>query len=601
MKGITQKVLIPLLAAHAIAILGLLLYFLVAGDRAILPEFAWSWIYQAIIVSWIDFFIPITVTGFLLGFSVFISTTELRSLMKGDRSFVRIAGKSVVLVLVVALVFVALTAFLYGNARQQRDTLHDRSIRAHAYLLDAQILAKRGQKGEAAELVGKALLIAPKYLAAMEFQSRLLSGSDAARPEVVIPLGDDSGEPKAADLPKNRLSLVYEDNLNSAREYLDRGDVYSALYFVRKAEELTSRPDRALIDIRTEAEKKIRNSGISEEDQHAKEVFAAKQRAIVDYYQNNRPVEAYYQLLEVEAMEAGKAEGTAAKAAAEAGSTGAKKEYRDPDVRRWMPEVLAQLERNTFFREEAEPLVAEATGAGVMFVNREEAGVREYVYAQAVLQGRFNQYLLSPEVIVVSTDGKVQSHRVSAFGKIVGTNLIMKSIGQASPDKVDEVRILAGRVDQDIRNVVRLHQSPEVIRNLSQSRFGYQDMSFPELVALLDVVPKAGYDVLPLQAVMLGYFLQVLSLPSLCFFAIGWGWSNRNRYLTRPVLLTGLMILAVPILLFILMKLYQYLGECLNSSLLILTGFETALMVLIVIQAVQLVVSLVYMAGQTTD
>jgi hypothetical protein len=223
------------------------------------------------------------------------------------------------------------------------------------------------------------------------------------------------------------------------------------------------------------------------------------------------------------------------------------------------------------------------------------------VYAQAVLQGRFNMYLVSPEIIVIDKDGKVQSHRISAYGKVIGTSLIMKSISRTAAESVEEVRVLEGKVDPDTRNLLRLHQSPETMWNLAQSRFGYQDMSFPELLGLLSVVAKAGYDVLPLHSVLLGTFLQVLSFPSLCFFAMGWGWSNRNRYLTRPVFLTLLMVVAVPALMIILLKMYQYLGSCLNSSLLILGGFETALMVLVIVQVVQLTVSLIYVAGQSVD
>jgi tetratricopeptide (TPR) repeat protein len=625
MKGVTRKILLPLVAAHAVAILLLLLYNIIAGDKAILAEFAWSWIFQAVLVSWMDFFIPITITGFLLGLSVFINNAELRSLLKGERSFVRITGKTVVLVLLISVMFVILNAFVYGSARQQRDTLHDRSVRAHAFLLEAQDLAKRGLFSESAVSVRKALLLAPNYLAAAEMQVRLSeksgesSSGGHAESKHIGKENEDSMDPKE----RIRSSLIYEDNLKLAREYFERSDYYSALYFIRKAEGLTERVDDALVDLRTEVEMQIRKKGVSAKDHAAKKLSETKQKAVVDYLQNGRPIEAYHELIRVEALARGE-EGAEAEHAIVEELTAAidsliinqadvGKEYDprelvlpgrpfvDPDFCRWMPEVLAQLERTTFFREEAETLRAEASGSGVMFVNREEDGIREYLYAAAVLEGRFNQYLVAPEIIVVGKAGKVVSHRVSAYGKIVGSNLMLKSIGRLEPERIEEVRVLEGEVPQDTRNVVRLHQSPEVIRSLSLSRFGYQDMSVPELFSLISVVPSAGYDVVPLQTVLLGYLLQVLSLPSLCFFAIAWGWANRSRYLTWPVLLTGLMVVALPVLVFILMKLYQYIGNCLNASILMMGGFENSLVVLVVIQTVQLVASLVYLAGQTTD
>ena len=276
MKGITRRVLIPVLGSHVLAFLALLVFQIVTGDKQILQEFAWDSIIQSTIVMWIDYFIPITVSGFILGFSVFINSGEMRSILQGENSFGRIAGKSVILVLLVSFVFVALTGFVYGSARQQRDTWKSYSIRAHAFMLEAQTMANNGQITEAAATANKALLISPKYRAASDLQGKL-SKMLGAREEVKSALAKEGqavttiggqGEPvqEIPPVPTAKQGIEYEDNLNLAKEYMERGDNYSALYFIRKASEGVKRQDPALIALKTEVEIKIRSSGRSDED-----------------------------------------------------------------------------------------------------------------------------------------------------------------------------------------------------------------------------------------------------------------------------------------------------------------------------------------------
>jgi hypothetical protein len=627
MKGVTRRVLLPVLASHAVGILAILFTQIIWGDKTVLAELAWNWMFNSVLVIWIDYFIPLTITGLVLGFSVFLNSVELRTLMQGETSFVRIAGKSVVLILILSVVFVVLVGFAYGNVRQQRDSVVARSHKATAYLVEAQNFAKQGQTTEAIGAVKNALMVSPEYLAAIALQDRLSADRTTDQAAEIKNPGEKTViEKEVPSLPSRNERLRYADLLKLAQEYLDRGDNFSALYYIRKAEEATTRVEPALVDLKTQVEKNIRGNGKSQEDAKKRQILDGKQLAIIDYLQNNRPVEAYYQLLAVEVMDnaakgrqvtidevSAKLAQVLATMATKAGNVNdavqyiypdihlSERDFSDPDFRRWMPEVLAQLDSNTFFREDSEALVASASGLGLMFLNSDEAGRREYVYAHAVMNGRFNLFLQSPEIIVLDKDGKVLSHRISAFGKVVGNNLIMKSLSRSQPGRVEEVRVLEGQVDTDARNAVRLYQRPEVLWNLAQSRFGYQNMSFPELVALLPLVDKAGFDALPLHSVLLGYLLQALSLPSLCFFAMGWGWANRNRYLTRPIPLVALMLVVVPFLMVGLLKIYQFLGSCLNSSLLILTGFQAAMVILIVVQAVQLAVSLIYVAGQSVD
>lgn len=594
MRGITRRVFTSIVLTHLIAFFLIVLYTIIFQDKSILSEFSWNWIIGTAVIRWIDFYTTITLTAIAFSFSILLSSSEIRAEVKGERSFVRIASGSVVLVIIVSSVFIIASAFFYGPAHQSVAGIFEHSHKAKLLVESALAHAEKNELFEATKDLEHALILAPQYSEAIRLRDRYLS----QRTEVRMESNPSMVKEVESSSAKMVRVIQYSDLVKKADDYYKAGDYFSALYYINKAIEKSPSMEPELSEFKTRVQNGIRGKDLSPADIDKRKLYELKQNAIVGSFQNNLAIDAYYQLLEVERL----ARSIADSNPKETKKLGKAGDYLDPDVRKWMPEVITVLEKAAFFSDEMQAPQYRISSGSLMFMNRQMEGQREFVFAESLLEGKLGFFMIRPEILVMDDDtGRIIEQRRADFGKLIGNNLLMKAIDREHKSEIHEVSVLKGSIAEPVRNSVRIEPEINTLWDISQGKSGYEGMPLPQQISLLTVLKQLGFDPMPLQSVLLMYIVKIMGIAALSFFVMGWAWARRNRYLTQPVFLIVLMVPILPTFMFITTTIYWILNSALVSCLLVLTGFAFSIVIVLSLQAILLAFSLIYVAGQNTD
>lgn len=597
MNGVTRRVLSTVVASHFLAFAGILVYTIATVDKSLLPEFNFQWIVSSAVYRWIDLFAAITLTAIALSFSLFLSSSAIRSETKGERSFVRIAGGSIVLVILVSGAFVVAYAFLYGSSLQAVEGARVHSREGVALFKAAQERVEKKEYQPALAQLNHALLLAPAYREAIDLRDKCLLELDdahlkAARTPAALKSEQD------LRFEQNARVLGYADLVQKSESYYRSGDYFSSLYYYEKAKDLSEQGSVELSELHARIENAIRGKQPDAKETERRRLYELKQAAIVGSLQNNLPVEAYYQLLDIESL----AKRLAAQGVAGAGAGAKQGDYYDPDVRKWMPVVAERLARTVFFTDElGAGKVRRVSSGSLMFLNRESKAGREYVFAEQLVEGQFGYFLVKPEIVLLDDQGRIREQRKALVGKLIGHTLLLRSIDRAVGADSQEAKVLVGQFPETIKNFVTVEANVDDLWEISQGKFGYTAMPLLQQIGLLGVLQKWGYDPVNLQSTLMLAVVKVLSLGGLCFFAMGWAWKLRSQYLTMPKLQFIVMLAALPAFMYVLTSLYWIANGAIVACLLVLFGFPVSVVIVLVLQAVLLTAALVYVTGQAAE
>ncbi len=597
MKGLNRSVFVLVLVFHLLSLALFLALTLITPSASIHPDFQFSWILGRVFSLWVEYYLPITISAFILAFSGLVNVQNYKSAFAGTGNFVTAIANSLKFLVLLTVGYVLILAFLDGPIRNSYQLAQSNSLRLVELIKSANENQKIGNSKQAKQDVQEAIRLSPENESLKKLRDTIvlsikvpaISTSPATIPKSGLVGAGSSAQASVTTIEKAGMDLAAL--IQKSKQYVDQDDFYSALYFIELAERISPQKDIEVSMIRNLLETKLANQVSEKDDDYSKQLYRMKNKAILTDFPSGRFEEAYYTLLDVELfVKKNNIKGQ------RAGPLG---DYLDMDVREWMPLVLEALNKQVFFSEELLGAIEGRSLNSLLVKNASNAELVEYLYAKAVVPGAYSWYLIQPEVITFDKAGKIVAHRVSERGKIIGSKLLMRSIDKQDPLNVSEVRILKGEFAPEIQNHVAIKYEGNTLYSLAESQGSWSIMTAAELISILDIVREADLDLRPVQRSLLMYLVKILSMVSLGIFGIAWAWSNRSRYLSRPLLPSLALLVLVPIMTIFMNAAYFGIMSIINMALLTGLGMVAAIVGIIIVQTLQTFVAFVYLAGRS--
>ncbi|HUZ18568.1 MAG TPA: hypothetical protein VMV68_09275 [Spirochaetia bacterium] len=538
--------------------------------KNVLSSLLWSWVWTNSAVILIQAIVPIQATALLIVYSF----TRLEHSRKAGapvyEPFYRLVNSVLVTLLVYTLIFTAVTEGLLPVVQGAREALIERTLLAHAYYADYETALREKRYADAQSNLQRYLDVNPSNASAHALYDKL-SLANIQR-NLATAAAESSG------LPAAEQARVENESTSSlialAQAFMTKGDYASANYYASVA--LTISPASAAArQILSRSQADLSRVTPSAAEQAQKAYFAKKSLGRQDL-ENGNPIRAYYLFKSLE-----------------------KKHADDPDVTTYLSKSLASLSAFAFFRQEIDRVDAYPGTRDVLFVERERGGAKDVVYFHKMVTVGDTTYVNGIEAIQLSPSGSVTYQVHAPYGKMIGNNLSMYCI-----EKDKELsylpQVISGTFPDTQHYQLPVTTGIGTLQQLGGRAVEVSTSSLPRLFSLVGLLPSIGYLEQPIQVDMLRRVLVPFSFLILSIFSIGAGWSLRVRS-GHPSPFAYLIVPFFPFVVSFLYSLYLYGSKIFYGFLLTLIRFWPTLIVLAGVQFVLLILSLVYLAGQSTE
>lgn len=530
---------------------------------SVLAMFQWQWIVAR---AWSDFFelMPVAQAwAVLITFALVIPTQS--GSIRGT-SFERF-GTSIVAILVMALVFSLTYGIAHPRVVSRRENLETVSIVSRALWRIAD--DARQSQDHARELAAL-----EQYIGLVgETDDAVQRRADArkeVRKDASRGLGDSGTAPPTHDGPATARELVAR--AQAARAV---GDYSTSHYMATLAQSLEPDNDEAA-RLAAEALQRLQGTAPDEAESEAAVLFGMKQAAKESLTRGD-VVDAYYRFAEL------------------------RRRYpADRDVERYLATARERIENLGVFRDEVEPLLGLPGTGSFVFVNGEGEDWREVISIGKLIQVPAGLYAHQVEVIRFSLDGSLESHRSSAYGKLVanadGRYLVLTVLDREDPSAIIYPVDHHGVVAPETGGLVLLSPAADELWLLGVASADPTGAAVTDLFRTTRLLRTYGLVPEPAQAEL----LRRLSLPFtfliLNFFVLGFAWRYRSRHLSWPPLPTLVLVPLAPLFLVPVYLFLRFAHRVLFSALLLWTGLALSVVILVVVEAALLVISLMYLA-----
>ncbi|HUV08273.1 MAG TPA: LptF/LptG family permease, partial [Spirochaetia bacterium] len=375
-----------------------------------------------------------------------------------------------------------------------------------------------------------------------------------------------------------------ESFLDEASKSMERKDYFLALYYADLASKLDSKNTSADI-IRKEALKKVNEQSTVRDKDIVSKLFEEK-LAGFDALKKEDFVAAYYAFKKLN-----------------------QEHPEDREISQFLEASLAGLEKNAFFTDEVETNLVLPGVRRIVFINRQNGAERELVYINRIAKTPEGLYMYGIEAMSFSTRGEVGYHLRAPFGKYMTSGeqpkayINMRCLDKDSPEHslLPTFESTSDQLEKEMRYMIALDQKVEYLPYFSPGSAAVTRAGMIDLWNMREAYEKAGYDphVLMMELLMriLNPFLfLILSLVSVCL-----GWSLRARYLGSPPIFTYLLVPLLPFVILQIINLLRYAHRVVLGFALLSFGFGAALTALVILEALLLVLSIVLLAGRTTE
>ena len=544
-----------------------------------------TWAIKDALIHFFDNVPVMVAAGMLFAWSFLLDRTTLRLDNSNRQPFWKLVQSPLILVLVLTIGYALVLAFAYGTINDQRAKLLNDSVLAQETLQRAREDLNAGRLETARSETRRAQALVPGW-------------DDADRLYGTIIGEQNKNQKPTLDTPtpstKPESNLTFKDLLSLMDKAEAEKDWFTALRYAEFAIETGNASEKQIAMERSNRiHQEIANFGPDEAEKTTSRIHAIKQSAIVDKYQNHDYLGAYYELLELKKIAP-----------------------RDTDLRDWFPKVENALLRQVFFREEIEDSSGR-TGTHPVFVKL--PGTKEtgpvFFYAGTMLQGKVSYYALDVELLQLSTDGNVLLHIQAPVAKLVPVPdddhqgdttgkpdqylLLTKSVNKDINKLASEARIIEGTRNAYEANVYKIPVQGPALWTLSRTGTEFSTAGVEDLLWFLSVFPKVGRDVLPVEIEMLDRLFVVLSLVPAALLALALGWSNRSRYLNKPLIPGFFSVFFIPAGTYLTWHASAWLTHIILSSILVLAGFTVALVASLGLAAIFMLGTFFYTAGQS--
>lgn len=533
----------------------------------VLDTFVVNWVLSDAFAAFIDHLIPIQAFAVMLAFSLFTAGGTQQSRVR----FFELARPALIVVLVLGFVYTLIVAFAEPMVAGARQQIEYRSELARD-LLNAGDEAYQQQEWD------RAITEYQGYLAInptrVEVESRL---AEAKRRRDESQGGDGRETPVEEFSPGFQVSGESAESLmERARSAMSEEDYISAHYWARLALDLDpERPEAQRMVQR--ARERMASPDLSDLDEDEVRLFERKREAYTAW--NNGALFRAYNIF----------------------SELAEEYPRDRDVRRYLPEVEEAVRNVAFLTDEIVRNIHRPGTSDILFLNETEvgSGSRSMVSIDRLVTTGTGTYARDLEAMEVAADGEVLSHLRARYAKFRRGRFLLQGIdpGGEQPSYLPEY-LMRSEGEQPLP-VLEVEQSPGELHRLGDSGSSFDSASVGDLLVMADLYPRVGYSTFGVHLSLAMRLLLPFSFIILSFFSISVGWKWRMRYISRPPLPIVVLIPVIPVVLTVLTSLYHYLHRVILGTVLLAAGFPTALVVVVVVQAVLLFASLAVLAGQS--
>ncbi len=563
-QGMARLTLYTFLVTLVLALLFFLLRVVLGFPaKAVLDIFYTKWIFLTTIGDCIEAIIPLSMSAVLLSFSLFGMERLERS---GKTSFYRFIGSVLVLFLVLTLVYAILQEGVRPIVYSSKEGILYITERARDYLSKADHAAEEGNFQEAVENLELYLELDPEN---EELRQQLLTFQSRIRPP--------AEQERADDGPGSRYllsDLTPAELIEKARQFMERGDYYSAHYYATMAYGLDKTYEEAK-RIASSAWERIEAVEPSSADSQTYDLYQRKKKAY-KALQEDRYIEAYYLFKDLAAEYA-----------------------RDPDIRKYMAIAEQRAMGVSFFLDEARKALTLAGTRNILFLNRRTDTEREIIFIDKFVTVREGAFARGIEAIGFTPDGTVLYHLTAEYGKIINSALVMQCIHREDNSIRFVPEYISGQRKGMERFTIPLQPQAEQLPGFSLSPDTLRTINLPRLWENGKSLITYGYRAESLyQEILLRLLLPFTFLLANLYMA-ALGWRLRLRY-GRLRILPFILVPLLPLLSAAVLSLYLHGIKVLLGFLLVSAGFWAAAGIMLGFQ-ILLFLSLMSLAGQTTE
>ncbi len=382
------------------------------GGSTIIRKVAFGYIWRKALILFIDYLIPLQVSGVLISYSLFFKFRGKQGGASAYLPFHKLANPNLTLLLLLTLIYIVLlSGFLPLFNRKQSEAEYVSRV-ALDLLREAEIEKKEGNTERAIKLLDI-------YLSIDKGNEEIAWRRDSYRVEMAeVNGGKQAGEALEPALP-SRVAATGQsasDLIEKAREYYAGEDYFSAHFYAALALQIAT--ERSLIiaarKIERDALKELSSILPTGADKEALKLFLEKKEGFLAFTEE-RFFDAYYIFKELE------------------------ENYpRDPDVLMYLEKSREKLEEESFFIEEAEKAVALPGKEGILFKNQSAEGRVEIIAIERMVELSGDVFFKDVEAISFDSSGEINYHLHAPYGKLVNNHLNMNTMdrfqtGKSSP------------------------------------------------------------------------------------------------------------------------------------------------------------------------
>lgn len=581
------------LVAFLLALVGGFLFFMgyhlfVAPAETILTQFRTEWTLRQATLGLLENLVPLLVAALLVTYSIIINPESLASEATVVTSaFDNIRGPLVILTLV-AMGYTAALGLLTDRLESGAARLTSLSESALTYRDEATAALREGEVEQALRflrlyqsIAGRNAEVAPRAEGGVVTVSALIAEVEARDPVPGI-------QPEGEILETEEEPLTAEENARRAQEYLAQGDYVNAHYFARRALQLEPNWQTAL-EILNRARQNLDRPGEELVEARQQELFQRKRDGL-EAWEDADVQEGYRALNRGRVIDAFLIFRQLREEIPD-----------DPDVQRYYEESRRALQNQAL-------TLAEMTSA------RAFPGVENIVYAGywggdrglvkigSLVPGSTASFAYDIEFMRFNAAGGVVEQVRAEAGKLIDSTLYFRLI-EEDPE-VARIRTTARWIvgePPEGEPLLMLDYGVDDLALFSAGAGGAPTRSLAGRIRMLTQGPEAGYSDRAVAAELALLFLRPFALIVLSIIAIGVGWSQRSRYLRRPL---WLLIPAVVLAPFVVKVFYEFYMEAHRSIVLLLLQtleFSTTLLVVGVVELAVLFGAIFYLAREVNQ
>ncbi len=568
-RSVLSRALSVLFFTYVLGYGAFLLYSILTFTAAnALPAFQWQYEARRAFLLFLDYLIPLQITGVTIAFSLGAPAARSRAASEPVKSFGRMVSSTMATFVFLTIAYAALSQAVAPSLRAKLADIEYESRLAREFRSLAEQAHRAGDFSGATAYAELYLKIDPNNA---EMLTKKQTWSAQAIPEKPENVRISSAAPQQPAGGSDASVLMQK-----ARQYFSRGDYYSAHYFASQAQ--TLEPGRTdAIQLAARAMEKITRMAPSTQDAAAAELYTLKKQAY-DTLTRGDFFAAYYSFTEL-----------------------SKKYPKDKDIAEYLEASRIRVQSESFFMDQAESAEKLPGTQSILFINKDEENYVEAVSIGKLVETVDGLFALDVEAAGYTPAGSVIWHFTARCGQLRGNKLLLRAVDRNKPSVQYLPRYISGSRAAGDMNLLELTPGVGEMSALAVGRGGIPMMSLPLMWSLRGRLEGLGVSGQAVSAEIITGILMPFVFLTLSFFSMAFGWAFRARYLSRPPLPLYVFAPLIPAAAALVTLLWVHAHKVLLGFVLLAAGLAAALVVCIILELALLIVSLIVLAGQASS